>query len=62
MTIFRPMATLANELELDLIAEGIESLEQQEILCTLGYQWGQGYYFSRPVHRDIFPDLLKNNH
>ncbi|MGB5770914.1 MAG: EAL domain-containing protein [Crocosphaera sp.] len=59
--IVRIIATLASELELDLIAEGIEENFQIESLKKLGYQWGQGYYFSPPVNYHSFSNLLQQN-
>ncbi|AZD86925.1 EAL domain-containing protein [Pseudomonas chlororaphis subsp. piscium] len=44
--------SLAQRLELDLTAEGIESTEQEEYLKHYGVQWGQGYLFSPPLRLD----------
>ena len=59
--IVRIMATLGHELNLELIAEGIEEIQQMEYLKKLGYQWGQGYCFSPPVNAYSFTSLLENN-
>jgi len=40
---------IAKSLSLKVVAEGIETREQLECLDGLGCQYGQGYYFSRPV-------------
>ncbi len=55
------VGTLADELELELIAEGIEENYQIETLEKLGYTWGQGYYFSPPVDHQAFSLLLEKN-
>jgi EAL domain-containing protein (putative c-di-GMP-specific phosphodiesterase class I) len=34
---------------MDVVAEGVETREQLEILRSLGCQYGQGYFFSKPV-------------
>jgi EAL domain-containing protein (putative c-di-GMP-specific phosphodiesterase class I) len=47
--IVRTICTLANNLGMEVVAEGIETLEQLELLRRLKCQYGQGYLFSRPV-------------
>ncbi|MCE1193001.1 MAG: EAL domain-containing protein [Acidovorax sp.] len=47
--IVRAIIGLAQSLELEAIAEGVETAVQCETLRALGCQTGQGYYFSRPV-------------
>jgi diguanylate cyclase (GGDEF)-like protein len=39
---------IAQALNLDIIAEGIETEAQMAFLCDMGCRWGQGYLFSRP--------------
>jgi len=46
--IAKAVLTLAAELKVDCIAEGVETQEQLEILRGLGCLRIQGYYFSRP--------------
>lgn len=41
--------SLGNQLNLNTIAEGIETPKQLELLKDLGYEFGQGYLFSKPV-------------
>jgi diguanylate cyclase (GGDEF)-like protein len=41
--------SIAHRLSLDAVAEGIESEKQLAFLTKLGCQFGQGFYFSRPV-------------
>jgi EAL domain-containing protein (putative c-di-GMP-specific phosphodiesterase class I) len=40
---------MARQLGLDVIAEGIETAQQQHFLLQQGCRTGQGFYFSRPV-------------
>ncbi|GET36998.1 GGDEF/EAL domain-containing response regulator [Microseira wollei] len=49
LDITRTIITLAHTLELDVIAEGVETQEQLEILRALGCEYGQGYLFSPPL-------------
>lgn len=47
--IVETIVALSNQLELDAIAEGIETLQQLQRLQHLGYRFGQGYLFSKPA-------------
>ena len=47
--IVRTITTLARNLGMEVIAEGIETEEQHQQLKSLGCEYGQGYLFSRPV-------------
>ncbi len=49
---------LALNLQLNVVAEGIETVEQKEILYRNGCMIGQGYLFSRPVDYYTFVDFL----
>jgi diguanylate cyclase (GGDEF)-like protein len=49
LDITRTIITLAHSLELDAIAEGVETQEQLDILRALGCEYGQGYFFSPPL-------------
>jgi len=40
---------MANNLRLDVVAEGVETVQQVALLKKLPLQYGQGYYFSRPL-------------
>jgi EAL domain-containing protein (putative c-di-GMP-specific phosphodiesterase class I) len=40
---------LANELSLRTVAEGIEEVEQRQLLIELGCHLGQGYLLGRPA-------------
>lgn len=47
--IIASIAALANSLSLDIVAEGIETQEQLEHVKALNCQYGQGYFFSKPL-------------
>jgi diguanylate cyclase (GGDEF)-like protein/PAS domain S-box-containing protein len=47
--IVRTIVMLAQNLGMDVVAEGVETKEQLALLRKLGCENGQGYFFSRPV-------------
>jgi EAL domain-containing protein (putative c-di-GMP-specific phosphodiesterase class I) len=47
--IVRTITTLAHTLGMAVVAEGVETAEQLQQLQTLGCEFGQGYFFSRPL-------------
>ncbi|GAA1819978.1 EAL domain-containing protein [Planosporangium flavigriseum] len=49
---------MANDLGLDAVAEGIETQEQADRMCALGYRLGQGYHLVRPLPADDIGLLL----
>lgn len=51
--IIRAVAEMATTLDMDIVAEGLEKIEQVETVREAGCNLGQGFYFSRPV-----PDYL----
>jgi len=51
---------LAKSLDLDVIAEGVETAPQVEYLLSRACAMVQGYYFSRPVCHDDFEKLLEH--
>jgi diguanylate cyclase (GGDEF)-like protein len=55
--IVRAMVALTTELGLEVIAEGIETRDQQAFLRTHGCSFAQGYLYSRPVPADQVPAL-----
>jgi diguanylate cyclase (GGDEF)-like protein/PAS domain S-box-containing protein len=56
--IAETMIMMAHKLGLKVIAEGIETREQMEFLADAGCDYGQGYFFSRPVPEDQLEKLL----
>jgi diguanylate cyclase (GGDEF)-like protein len=56
--IVKTIATLAQNLGMEVIAEGIETEEQYQRLKELGCEYGQGFLFSRPVDADSASRLL----
>jgi diguanylate cyclase (GGDEF)-like protein/PAS domain S-box-containing protein len=60
-SIIKAVILLGQNLNLEIIAEGIETTEQQRFLIAQGCRLGQGYLFSKPVPADAFAALLEKN-
>jgi PAS domain S-box-containing protein/diguanylate cyclase (GGDEF)-like protein len=58
LEIVRAIMTLAHSLEMDVIAEGVETQEHLRQLRSLECEYGQGYFFSRPVDSQAASKLL----
>jgi sensor c-di-GMP phosphodiesterase-like protein len=56
--ITNAIVNLGHSLGIEIIAEGIETREQQLYLLGLGCQTGQGYLYSQAVPCDCVADLL----
>ncbi len=46
--MLKTLKDLAQEFELRLIAEGVETEQQYQVIRDIGYKIIQGYYFSKP--------------
>lgn len=51
---------MAHSLELNVIAEGVETEGQRDFLVNSGCNSFQGYLFSKPIKLTEFKTLLKN--
>jgi EAL domain-containing protein (putative c-di-GMP-specific phosphodiesterase class I) len=58
--IVRTIIAMAKSLGLNVIAEGVETLEQRQFLLGSDCTHFQGYLFSKPVPINQFEDLLKS--
>ncbi len=54
--ISKAIIALSKSLGYRVIAEGIETIEQEEYLRSLNCEMGQGYFFSKPL---LFDDVIK---
>lgn len=58
-SIVRTIIDLGNNLGLTLIAEGVEELEQLNMLKAMGCKEIQGYWFSKPLDESTFSDFIE---
>ena len=57
-TVTRGVIGLAQKLDVEVIAEGVEQAAEVEQLVGVGCQFAQGYYFAPPVEADTVPDTV----
>ena len=53
---------IAERLEMDVIAEGVETADEGRALINMGCCNAQGYYYSRPVDFDSVTGIIRKNH
>jgi len=58
LALCEAIIVMAHRLGLKVIAEGVETERQRELLASAGCDYGQGYLFSRPVDAAAFEQLL----
>jgi diguanylate cyclase (GGDEF)-like protein/PAS domain S-box-containing protein len=58
MEIARTILPMANNLRLDVVAEGVETVQQVALLKKLQCKYGQGYFFSKPLSAEGTAALL----
>jgi len=57
MVLCEAIIVMAHKLDIKVIAEGVETIEQRDLLIAAGCDYAQGYLFSRPVPVDEFDKL-----
>lgn len=58
--VVRAVVNMAHDMDLKLVAEGIETEEEQQGMNQEGIDYIQGFYYSRPLPMDEFIEFLKN--
>jgi diguanylate cyclase (GGDEF)-like protein/PAS domain S-box-containing protein len=58
LAIVKAIVTLAHQLGMEVVAEGIQTAEQRAKLHALGCEYGQGFFLSEPVSLDGADTLL----
>jgi EAL domain-containing protein (putative c-di-GMP-specific phosphodiesterase class I) len=57
--IVRTIVVMAKSLDISVIAEGVETEEQYQLLLDIGCTEFQGYLFGKPMPLEQFEELLK---
>jgi diguanylate cyclase (GGDEF)-like protein/PAS domain S-box-containing protein len=60
LALCEAMIAMAHQLHIQVIAEGVETREQRDLLIAAGCDFAQGYLFSRPVNAQSFKNFLSN--
>ena len=61
VAIIKSILSLAKNLELEVVAEGVETIEQLTCIRSYGCDFIQGYYYSKPVSADEIAVLLEGD-
>ena len=59
--IVETIISLAHQFGYQVIAEGVETVEQRQILINKGCEYFQGYYFSHPLDSDALELYLRDS-
>lgn len=57
--LLEQVVSMAGKLDLGLLAEGVETKDQIELLQSIGCDQVQGYYYAKPMPEEEFFELLK---
>jgi len=57
----KTIVSLAHNLGMDVTAEGVETKDEMDYLRSLGCEYAQGFYFSKPIAPAAMNDLLAKN-
>ncbi|MEH7276215.1 sensor domain-containing protein [Neobacillus vireti] len=57
-SICRTLVAMGKNLGMNVVAEGVEEIEQYQFLCSIGCHNMQGYYFSRPTSVELIKTLF----
>ena len=55
----KAIISMAKDLDLDVVAEGVETKEQSDFLRMNGCQYVQGFYFSKPLNVEEFEAYIE---
>ena len=58
LALARAVVVMAHQLSLSVIAEGVETRQQHRLLCELGCDFAQGYFYAKPMAAEGIELLL----
>ncbi len=58
LEITKAIISMATSLEIDVIAEGIETATQLTLLRDMKCKYGQGYFFPKPINSSQATNLI----
>ncbi len=59
--VFKSIIKIADEIDAEVICEGVEKINQIEFLRDNGCKFVQGFYFYQPMNTSQFESLIRNN-
>ncbi|MDO8990426.1 MAG: EAL domain-containing protein [Sideroxyarcus sp.] len=59
--IAEAIIVMAHKLGIKVVAEGVETVEQRDMLLAAGCDFGQGYLFAKPMPADEFDQYLRDS-
>lgn len=59
--IAEAIIVMAHKLGMKVVAEGVETVEQRDMLIAAGCDFGQGYLFAKPMSAEDFDHYLQNS-
>lgn len=64
VVIMSGVVEMAKRLSINTVVEGVETKENEELVKKLGCEFGQGYYYSRPVSAEDFTQkyIIRTHH
>ena len=60
-TIVKATLDLAHNLGFDVVAEGVETMQQGKQLKDWGCEFAQGYFYAKPLNKDLAWQFLQDN-
>ena len=58
--IIEAIVVMAKRLDIGIVAEGVETASQKDILIQMGCDWLQGFYYARPLTPEAFAQFISD--